>query len=172
MVLSTLGATMSSMKRMALSLTTGLSLAFVACGGTEPKPRDPLSTVRAFYDATVDGDADTACRLLTPSAERLLTVKVPPPSCRDAIGQVHERLSVAERESMTKGLKADGAMRVTRRGSEADVDLATSDSSGAGIHLQMVDGGWRIEGIDPGAVDGGQPTNDPAAIRRLQRHAR
>ena len=158
--------------KLAVPLTTALSLAFLACGGSEPEPRDPSSTVRAFYEATIDGDAGAACRLLTPTAQRLLTVEAPPPSCEDAVGQVNERLSVTERESMTRGLKANGALQVTRRGSKADVDLATSDTSGAGIHLQIVNGEWQIEGIDPGAVDGGQPTDDPAAIRELQRHAR
>jgi hypothetical protein len=70
---------------------------------------------------------------------------------------------------MSGGLQANRAILVTRRGSTADVDLATHDSSGAGIHLEVVDGDWRILGIDPGAVDGGQPTDDRAAIRRLHR---
>ncbi len=101
--------------------------------------------------------------------KRFLPWNSPPPSCDDAIDDISRAFTEQDRESMARGLNTDQAMRVTRRGSTADVDLATRDSSGAGIHLQLVEGQWRIEGIDPGAVDGGQPTDDRAAIRRLQR---
>ena len=98
-----------------------------------------------------------------------MTVEQPPPPCEDAIGQVNRALTGRERDDMTSGLDAEGAIRVTRHDSTADVDLASRDSSAAGIHLERVEGKWRIEGIDPGAVDGGQPTGEAASIRRFQR---
>ena len=142
------------------------------CGEDTSERQDPLGTVRAFYEATLAGDARGACRLLAPTAKTLLTVEQPPPACENAIGQISSSLTAREREDMTSGLEADGAIRVTRHGSRADVDLASRDSSAAGIHLKRVAGKWRIGGIDPGAVDGGQPTGDAARIQRFQRHSR
>ena len=94
-------------------------------------------------------------------------MKQPAPPCEDAIDQIGMRLNTGERRSMARGLRVDRAMRVRRQESTADADLATRDSSGAGIHLRLHEGAWRIHGLDPGAVDGGQPTDDPRAIRRL-----
>lgn len=149
-----------------------LVASFFACGEDNSERQDPLGTVRTFYEATLEGDARGACRLLTPTAKTLLTVERPPPGCEDAIGQINRALTARERDDMTRGLGADGAIRVTRHDSTADVDLASRDSSAAGIHLERVEGKWRIEGIDPGAVDGGQPTGDAARIQRFQRHSR
>ena len=142
------------------------------CGEDNSERQDPLETVRAFYEATLEGDPRGACRLLTPTAKTLLTVEQPPPPCEDAIGQINRALTGRERDDMTSGLDAEGAIRVTRHDSTADVDLASRDSSAAGIHLERVEGKWRIEGIEPGAVDGGQPTGDAARIKRFQRHSR
>jgi hypothetical protein len=143
----------------------------IGCGGNEPDPADPLSTVRAFYERTLDGDAGAACRLLTREAQQRLTVMLPPPPCEDSIDTISDRLTSEQQESMRTGLELDRALIVTRRGDTADVDVATRDSSGAGLHLRKVEGEWRIQGLDPGAVDGGQPTDDAGAIQRLHRFA-
>ncbi len=142
-------------------------VACVGCGGSDPEPADPLSTVRAFYERTLDAETGAACRLLTQDAQGTLTVTAPPPPCEDAIDAISKRFTPEQEQSMRGGLAADQAFRVTTRGRTADIDVATKDSSGAGLHLIEVDGAWRIQGIDPGAVDGGQPSDDPKAIRRL-----
>ena len=158
-------------RRFAASM--GALLAAIAgCGGSDLESEDPRSTVRGFYEAILRGDGEDACRRLTPSARALLTVKQPAPPCEDAISKIEMSLGAGERRSMTGGLRVDRAMRVTRQASTADVDLATRDSSGAGIHLRLEEGRWRIHGVDPGAVDGGQPTDDARAIERLHSAAR
>ena len=142
------------------------------CGEDNSKRQDPLETVRAFYEATLQGDPRGACRLLTPTAKPLLTVEQPPPPCEDAIGQINRALTGRERDDMTSGLDAEGAIRVTRHDSTADVDLASRDSSAAGIHLERVEGKWRIEGIEPGAVDGGRQPARPRASGGSSAHSR
>ena len=149
-----------------------LATGMFGCADKGSESRDPGATVRAFYKATLEADADGACRLLMPTAKTLLTVKQRPPTCEDAIDQISRALTAREREDMTRGLRADRAIRVRRHVRTADVDLASRDSSAAGIHLQRIEGEWRIEGIDPGAGDGGQPTCDAVAITKFQRHSR
>ena len=159
-------------RRFAACLASVPLAGLLGCGEDDSERRDAAGTVRAFYEATLEGESDRACRLLTPAAQALLTVKRPPPACEDALDQISRALSPREREDMVAGLEAEGAIRVTPHGSTADVDLASRDSSAAGIHLQLVRGEWQIQGIDPGAVDGGQPTGHAGRIRRFQQHSR
>ena len=159
-------------RHRATCLVAVLVASSIGCGDDDSERPDPLNTVRAFYEATLEGDANAACRLLTPTAEALLTVKQPPPACEEAVNRINKALNAREREDMAIGLRADGAMHATRHGETADVALASRDSSAAGLHLQLTDGRWRIQGIDPGAVDGGQPTGEAAAIRRLRESIR
>jgi hypothetical protein len=146
-----------------------IALGIAGCGGDDPPPRDAVDAVRQFYRAAlVDGDAERACELLAAKAEADLTVDRPPPPCEEAIERIHDGLDDEAREEVERGVHTPRAFRPTRQpDGVVVVDVATRDSSGADHTVRRVDGDWQIDYIDPGAVDGGQPTADDTAIRKL-----
>ena len=150
-----------------------VAMTLLGCGDDDeqPAPRDPVSAVKAFYDALyVERDPERACELLVPSARPGLTVERPPPECASAAERIGDALSEAERDDIEDALRTPAAFGIANRGrATAEVEIASGDTSAAGLHLRKADGMWRIDGIDPGAVDGGQPSADRDAIRSLHR---
>lgn len=149
-----------------------LAMTLLGCGDDEPaEPRDPVSAVQAFYAALyIERDPQQACELLVPSARAGLTVERPPPECTEAAERIGEALSDAQRDDIERALRTPAAFGFAERApATAEVEVASSDTSAAGLHLRLLGKTWRIDGIDPGAVDGGQPSADEDAIRSLHR---
>ena len=153
----------------ARAAVTVVALALAACGGGDVRPDDPVETVREFYRAAlVDGDADRACDLLAARAERGLTTDRPAPPCDAAIERIHDALSDDDRDEVERGVHTPRAFKATpQRDGRVVVAVATRDSSGAEHTVRREGDEWQIDYVDPGAVDGGQPTADGTAIRKL-----
>jgi len=148
------------------------AMSLTGCGAdTRPEPRDPVAAVREFYDALyLDQDAERACKLLLPAAQVALTTERPAPPCSEAATSIGEGVSDAQREEIERGLQELCALGVAQRTrSKAEIELASSDTSPAGLMVRRIGTKWRIEGLDSGAVDGGQPSAQAAAIRSLHR---
>ena len=146
-----------------------VAVGLAACGGEDAPPDDPVETVREFYRAAiVDGDGERACGLLTPSSERRLTVERPIPPCEEAIESIHDGLDDAARDEVERGVDTPRAFKATPQpDGTVVVGVATRDVSGAEHTMRRVGGEWQIDYMDPGAVDGGQPSDNDTAIRKL-----
>jgi hypothetical protein len=149
-----------------------VAMTLLGCGDEErTEPRDPVSAVQAFYSALyIEREPQRACELLVPAARAALTVVRPPPECTEAAERIGDALSDAQRDDIERALRTPAAFGFADRARlTAEVEVASRDTSPAGLHLRVVDRTWRIDGIDPGAVDGGQPSADRDAIRSLHR---
>jgi hypothetical protein len=146
----------------------------LACGGEPeppPPPGGPIEAVKQFYAALyIDRDVERACALLLPVAQERLTVQRPAPPCEQAVRQIADGLDERTRAAVARGLATRSAFGISeRRPRYARVVTASSDSSFAGLGVKRSGSTWQIAYLDPGAVDGGQPSADRAAIRELWR---
>jgi hypothetical protein len=148
--------------RRAASAAAVLALLLLGCGDDDRE--DVLAVMEDARAALVDGDAETACGLLTPHArERTLEYQVdflpegtPVPTERHGVPQTCEEIFVAVRKLDPSSVEDAAAARFSVEsidGDRASVRLDAGGGATVDFALAKTGDGWRID--DSEAVPSG-----------------
>lgn len=119
------------------------ALAMAGCGGEDPG--DPIDTVERIFEATVNGDGETACAIATEDAQQNLIEEAgdPDASCEQAVdslaGVYPEDFAISDPEVLESDDES-ATVRVTISGAGSEQEDE--------IGLVVADGEWRVAG-DP-----------------------
>jgi hypothetical protein len=134
-----------------------VAVALVGCGSSpKPKLTDPQQVeqvLRSYLSAQTHGDGQTACSLLTDSAQRQLETLVlqaakgalpSRPSCQDAVGLVQALAGAKLLDALSKA--RIGQVRV--QGDTATSEIIDGTAFGhQQVSLQRSGSAWKIAGV-------------------------
>lgn len=133
-------------RRGALVLTLATGFVIAGCGGGDDSNGGvdsgaaPEDVVEAFYNATVDGDVDTVCALITEETAKQAAEQEDAESCEEsADGALTDEKTKSIAESVEVG-------EATVDGDSATVAVSSQEAGGEGeINLVQEDGEWKID---------------------------
>jgi hypothetical protein len=139
-----------------LCLAAGVIATVLAgCGGSAaPSNRQQITSVlHSYLHAQADGDGQTACGLLSSSAQNELSTLVvknsnglvkSPPSCQDAVGLVR----VVAGSTLLGALRAAQVERVEVNGTQATAQIVDGgEFPPQTVTLEKIGSAWKISGV-------------------------
>jgi hypothetical protein len=134
-------------------LLLSVPLLCAACGGSSSPPSagDAQNAVREYFKAIGNGDADGACRQLSPAAQKQLESAAKVTSCRQAGTELVNAFTDDDRKAIRK-VKV-GAVHVSGNKATVVITGPTSDDPAlrtSKVPLEIIGGHWQIEQLSNG----------------------